>query len=70
MTTVNQNQNQLDPLPLDPPNSRQRFLDTLKFKPVAKPWLRWGAFLGAGSRIQATLPEDPRVAGASPSLVE
>lgn len=27
------------------PTSRQRFLDTLKFKPVAKPWARWGAFL-------------------------
>lgn len=25
--------------------SRQRFLDTLNFKPVAKPWIRWGAFL-------------------------
>ena len=25
--------------------SRQRFLDTLEFKPVAKPWVRWGAFL-------------------------
>jgi uroporphyrinogen decarboxylase len=36
--------------PLPPPqtktaSSRQRFLDTLKFKPVAKPWMRWGAFL-------------------------
>jgi uroporphyrinogen decarboxylase len=27
------------------PTSRQRFLDTLEFKPVAKPWARWGAFL-------------------------
>ena len=27
------------------PTSRQRFLDTLKFKPVARPWVRWGAFL-------------------------
>ncbi len=27
------------------PTSRQRFLDTLQFKPVAKPWARWGAFL-------------------------
>ena len=25
--------------------SRQRFLDTLEFKPVTKPWIRWGAFL-------------------------
>src|ERR1019366_3902085 len=25
--------------------SRQRFLDTLKFKPIARPWVRWGAFL-------------------------
>jgi len=25
--------------------SRQRFIDTLKFKPVTKPWIRWGAFL-------------------------
>lgn len=25
--------------------SRQRFLDTLEFKPVARPWARWGAFL-------------------------
>ena len=25
--------------------SRERFLDTLKFKPVARPWVRWGAFL-------------------------
>lgn len=27
------------------PTSRQRFLDTLKFKPVRRPWVRWGAFL-------------------------
>lgn len=25
--------------------SRQRFLDTLQFKPVNRPWVRWGAFL-------------------------
>jgi hypothetical protein len=25
--------------------SRQRFLDTLEFKPVERPWVRWGAFL-------------------------
>ncbi len=43
MTTVNQNPS--GPFPSEPPSSRQRFLDTLKFKPVAKPWLRWGAFL-------------------------
>ena len=34
-----------DPQQTETPSSRQRFLDTLKFKPVAKPWLRWGAFL-------------------------
>ena len=33
------------PAPADTPTSRQRFLDTLDFKAVAKPWLRWGAFL-------------------------
>ena len=43
MTSVNQNP--IETSPSDPPSSRQRFLDTLKFKPVAKPWLRWGAFL-------------------------
>lgn len=43
MPTVNQNP--LEPSPLEPSSSRQRFLDTLKFKPVAKPWMRWGAFL-------------------------
>jgi Uroporphyrinogen decarboxylase (URO-D) len=34
-------------MPIDPmnPTSRQRFLDTLKFKPVRRPWVRWGAFL-------------------------
>ena len=25
--------------------SRRRFLDTLDFRPVARPWVRWGAFL-------------------------
>jgi hypothetical protein len=25
--------------------SRDRFVDTLEFKPVSKPWVRWGAFL-------------------------
>ena len=25
--------------------SRDRFIDTLEFKPVSKPWVRWGAFL-------------------------
>jgi hypothetical protein len=25
--------------------SRQRFLDTLDFKPVDKPWIRWGSFI-------------------------
>ena len=25
--------------------SRQRFLDTLEFRSVARPWVRWGAFL-------------------------
>lgn len=25
--------------------SRDRFVDTLQFKPVTKPWVRWGAFL-------------------------
>lgn len=25
--------------------SRQRFLDTLDFKPVDKPWIRWGSFV-------------------------
>ena len=34
-------------MPMNPmnPTSRQRFLDTLKFKPVRRPWVRWGAFL-------------------------
>ena len=27
------------------PTSRQRFLDTLEFKAVDRPWVRWGAFL-------------------------
>jgi hypothetical protein len=27
------------------PTSRQRFLDTLEFKSVDRPWVRWGAFL-------------------------
>ena len=26
-------------------SSRQRFLDTLDFKPVDAPWVRWGSFL-------------------------
>ena len=26
-------------------SSRDRFIDTLEFKPVSKPWVRWGAFL-------------------------
>ena len=25
--------------------SRQRFLDTLNFKSVNKPWFRWGSFI-------------------------
>ena len=29
----------------DAPTSRRRFLDTLDFRPVARPWMRWGAFL-------------------------
>lgn len=37
--------NLLVPRRIETPSSRQRFLDTLKFKPVAKPWIRWGAFL-------------------------
>ena len=34
-------------MPINPmnPTSRQRFLDTLTFKPVRRPWVRWGAFL-------------------------
>ena len=31
--------------PEEAATSSQRFLDRLKFKPVAKPWMRWGAFL-------------------------
>jgi uroporphyrinogen decarboxylase len=26
-------------------SSQQRFLDTLNFRPVSRPWVRWGAFL-------------------------
>src|SRR5512137_1936058 len=43
MTTLNPHRSETPPL--EPLSSRQRFLDTLKFKPVAKPWMRWGAFL-------------------------
>jgi hypothetical protein len=31
--------------PVDAPTSRSRFLDTLAFRPVSRPWVRWGAFL-------------------------
>ena len=39
------NPHPIDPQQTEPPTSRQRFLDTLDFKAVAKPWVRWGAFL-------------------------
>lgn len=39
------NKGSVPPPAAAPVSSRRRFLDTLEFKTVARPWVRWGAFL-------------------------